>query len=195
MNRSICCVLALCGAIAPPAAAQTVQEPVSSEAPPPVFELTPEAYIQLDWRAYPDSPAAPGTRRLAFNTFEVRRVRAGVAGQWLGARYEFTVDPQDIDGTLVKDAYVEFRPGSYEIRFGQFKPPGSRDYGTSARQADFLERTALGGSLSTHRDLGASLHGDVGQNVDYDVGMFAGDNNGASSRSGLMGAGRLEWEP
>jgi hypothetical protein len=122
-------------------------------------------------------------------------MRAGATGRWRGARFELTVDPQDVYGTLVKDAYVEFRPGSYEIRFGQFKPPGSRDYGTSARQTDFLERTALGGSLSAQRDLGISLHGDIGQHVDYDVGVFAGDNNGTSSRSGLTGAGRLEWEP
>ena len=122
-------------------------------------------------------------------------MRAGATGRWRGARFELTVDPQDVDGTLVKDAYVEFRPGSYEIRFGQFKPPGSRDYGTSARQTDFLERTALGASLSAQRDLGVSLHGDIGQQFDYDVGVFAGDNNGASSRSGLTGAGRLEWEP
>jgi len=195
MNRYVCCFLGLCASIAAPAAGQTVQEPAPPEPPPPVFELMPEAYIQLDWRGYPESPVTPGTGRLEFNTFEVRRMRAGATGQWRGMRFEFTLDPQDIDGTLVKDAYVEFRPGSYEIRFGQFKPSGSRDYGTSARQADFLERAALGGSLSTQRDLGVSLHGDVGQYFDYDVGVFAGDNNGASSRSGVTGAGRLEWEP
>jgi hypothetical protein len=186
-------LLALCMAFAAPAAGQTVQEPTEPE--PPIFELVPEAYIQLDWRAYPDWPVVPGTARLEFSTVEVRRLRAGASGQWRGIRFELTVDPQDIDGTLVKDAYAEFRPGSYEIRFGQFKPPGSRDYGTSARDTDFLERTALGRSLSAQRDLGVSLHGDVGQHVDYDVGIFTGDNNGTSSRSGLTGAGRLEWEP
>lgn len=196
MSRQISGVLALCAAVAAPAAAgQNVQEPAAREPAPPVFELIPEAYIQLDWRAYPESPVTPGTGRLEFDAFEVRRMRAGASGRWRGARFEFTVDPQDVDGTLVKNAYVEFRPRSYEIRFGQFKPPGSRDYGTSARQTDFLERTALGGSLSAQRDLGVSLHGDLGQQFDYDVGVFAGDNNGASSRSGLTGAGRLEWEP
>ena len=195
MTGNICRFLALCAVIAAPAAGQNAQEPKKPQPPPPVFELIPEAYIQLDWRAYPESSVAPGTGRLEFNTFEVRRMRAGATGRWRGARFELTLDPQDVDGTLVKDAYVEVRPGSYEIRFGQFKPPGSRDYGTSARQHDFLERTALGGSLSAQRDLGVSLHGDIGQHVDYDVGVFAGDNNGASSRSGLTGAGRLEWEP
>ena len=196
MKGDVCRVLALCAVVAAPAAAgQQAQEPNQPEPPPPVFELIPEAYIQLDWRAYPESPVAPGTGRLEFNTFEVRRMRAGATGRWRGARFELTVDPQDVSGTLVKDAYVEFRPGSYELRLGQFKPPGSRDYGTSARQTDFIERTALGTAFSAQRDLGVSLHGDLGQLFDYDAGVFAGDNNGASSRSGLTGAGRLEWEP
>ena len=117
-------------------AGQTAQEPPEAAAAA-CSNSTPEAYIQLDWRGYPDSPVAPGTGRLEFDTFEVRRLRAGVDGQWRGVRFEFTLDPQDLDGTLVKDAYAEFRPGSYEIRFGQFKPPGSREYGTSARQTGF----------------------------------------------------------
>jgi hypothetical protein len=117
---------------APVLAGQSGQEAPSS--PPPTFELAPKAYIQLDWRAYPDSPVTPGTGRLAFDTFEVRRLRAGVDGQWRGARFDFTIDPSDLDGTFVKDAYVEFRPGSYEIRIGQFKPPSTRDYSTSARR-------------------------------------------------------------
>jgi Phosphate-selective porin O and P len=194
MTTHVCSVLALCVATAAPAmAGQSAQE--APEPPPPVFELVPEAYIQLDWRSYPEWPVSPGPGRLEFNTFEVRRLRAGVNGQWRGVQFELTFDPQDLDGTLVKDAYAEFRPGSYEIRFGQFKPPGSRDYSTSARQTDFLERAALGRALSAQRDVGVALHGDLGQRFDYDVGLFAGDNNGSTRRSGVTGAGRLEWEP
>lgn len=194
MMRHVFAAAAVCFAIAAPAAGgQNAQE--APDPPPPVFELVPEAYIQLDWRGYPQSPVTPGTGRLEFNTFEIRRLRAGVDGQWRGVQFELTVDPQDVDGTLVKDAYAEFRPGTYEIRFGQFKPPGSREYGASARQADFLERAALGRALSARRDLGLALHGDLGQTFDYDAGLFAGDNNGSSRRSGLTAAGRLEWEP
>jgi hypothetical protein len=194
MTRSACLVLAICSVIAAPAVAGqgAEQTPAPLE---PVFELVPEAYIQLDWRAFPESPVTPGTGRLAFDTFEVRRLRAGVKGQWHGARYELTLDPQDLDGTLVKDAYVELRPGSYEIRIGQFKPPGSREYGTSARQTDLVERAGLGRELAAQRDLGAALHGDLGRSFDYEVGLFAGDNNGSRDRSGLTAAGRLEWEP
>ena len=196
MTQSTWALLAICLAFAAPVAAgQNAAQSKEPEPPPPVFELVPEAYIQLDWRTYPESPVAPGTGRLEFATFEVRRLRAGAAGQWRGVHFELTLDPQDVDGTLVKDAYGEFRPGGYEIRFGQFKPPGSRDYGTSARQTDFLERSALGRALSAQRDLGVALHGDIGRHFDYDIGAFFGDNNGSSRRSGLTGAGRLEWEP
>lgn len=184
----------LAAAVAMPAAAGQAS-PEQAKTPPPVFEMTPEAYLQLDWRNYVDSPVAPGSGRLAFETFEVRRLRAGVNGHWRAIVFEVTLDPQDIGGTLVKDAYGEWRRGGYEFRVGQFKPPGSRDYGTSARQLDFLERAGLGLSLAAQRDLGAMLHGDLGRQFDYDVGLFAGDNNGSSRRAGLTGAARLEWEP
>ena len=94
MNQYVCCCLGLCASIAAPASGQTVQEPAPPEPPPPVFELTPEAYFQLDWRGYPESPVTPGTGRLEFNTFEVRRMRAGATGQWRGMRFELTLDPQ-----------------------------------------------------------------------------------------------------
>jgi len=194
MTGRPCWLLLFCLTTGAPAlAGQNVRE--APKPPPPTFELAPEAYIQLDWREYPESPVTPGTGRLAFDTFEIRRLRAGVDGQWRGVRFEFTIDPRDLDGTFVKDAYVEFRPGSYEIRLGQFKPPSTRDYATSARRLDFLERAALGRALTAQRDIGVALHGKLGLKFDYDVGLFAGDNNGSSRRSDVTGAGRLEWEP
>lgn len=193
MSASRLALFIVCWAVAAlPAAGQNPEQPKS---PPPTFEVVPEAYIQLDWRSYVDSPVTPGSGRLDFDTFEVRRLLAGVDGRFRGVRFEFTMDPLDIDGTFVKDAYAEIRPGGYEIRFGQFKPPGSREYGTSARSLDLLERAALGRVLAMQRDLGVSLHGDVGRRFDYEVGMFAGDDNGSSRRSGVTGAGRLEFEP
>ena len=182
----------LCGLAVPAGAGQRSEPPAP---PPATFELVPEAYIQLDWRAYPQSPIAPGTGRLPFDTFEVRRLRAGVDGRWRGVRFELTTDPQDLDGTFVKDAYGEIRPGRFEIRFGQFKVPGSREYQTSAKTLDFLERAALGRVLAPQRDLGVAVHGEFRRRFDYEIGLFAGDHNGSTRRSGLTGAGRLEWEP
>lgn len=163
----------------------------------PEFEIAPGGYIQLDWRGYPSWDVTPGTGRLQFDTFEVRRLRAGVDGRWRRLAFEFTVDPQDVDdgATLVKDAYGEIRIRSYRVRAGQFKPPGSREYGTSARNLDFLERAAFAQSLSAQRDIGAMVHGRIHKSIDYEAGLFAGDEIGSRERSGLLGAGRLEWKP
>lgn len=162
---------------------------------PRAFKVAPRAYIQLDWRGYPNWTVAPGTGRLEFNTFEIRRLHGGIDGTWRRVAFEVTIDPQDVDGTVVKDAYAEIRAGTYRIRVGQFKPPGSREYASAARILDLLERAGFVRSLAAQRDLGAMVHGNIGRRIDYDVGLFAGDNNGSNRRSGLTAAGRLEWEP
>jgi phosphate-selective porin len=159
------------------------------------FEITPTAYVQLDFRAFPDWPIEPGTARLKFDTVEVRRVRAGVDGSWKRYAFELSIDPTDEDGTVVKDAYGQLRAGGYRIRAGQFKLPGSREYATSARNTDFMERAGLASSLAAQRDIGVMVLGRLTRRIDYQAGVFAGDDNGENDRAGLTAAGRLEWEP
>jgi len=184
----------LCVGIAHDAVAQQEKDTKEQR---PEFEIMPGGYIQLDWRGYPSWDVTPGTGRLQFDTFEVRRLRAGVDGRWRRVAFELTIDPQDVDdgATLVKDAYGEIRIRNYRLRAGLFKPPGSREYGTAARNLDFLERTGLAQSLAAQRDVGAMVHGRARKRIDYEVGLFAGDKNGSRERSGLVGAGRVEWEP
>jgi phosphate-selective porin len=185
----VLCVFAWIGFVREAAA----QGPAQEKDNRPEFEISPGGYIQLDWRGYPSWDVTPGTGRLQFDTFEVRRLRAGVDGRWKRLSFEFTIDPQDVDdgATLVKDAYAEFRLRNYRLRAGQFKPPGSREYGASARNLDFLERAALAQSLAAQRDIGAMVHGRLRRPLDYEVGVFAGDNNGSGNRSGLMAVGRV----
>jgi hypothetical protein len=166
-----------------------------AQQPPSEFELTPTGYVQLDFRAFPDWSVSPGTGRLNRDTFEVRRLRGGVDGSWRRWSFEFSIDPLDEDGILIKDAYAQMRVGAYRVRAGQFKLPGSRAYGTSARNTDLLERATLATSLAARRDVGVSVLGRLGPHVDYQAGLFAGDDNGESHRAGLTAAGRLEWEP
>jgi phosphate-selective porin len=109
--------------------------------------------------------------------------------------FEFTVDPMDdFDDTLIKDAYVEIRfTRAVRRRGGQFKLPGSREYGTSARSLDFLERSAFAQSIAPGRDIGGMAFGELGRRFAYEAGLFAGDANGRNSRSGITAAGRLVW--
>ena len=138
---------------------------------------------------------ATGSGRLEYETFGVRRARVGVDGQWRQMSFEFTVDPMDdFDDTLIKDAYIQIRfTRALRLRGGQFKLPGSREYGTSARSLDFLERSAFAQSIAPGRDIGGLVYGQLGRRFAYEAGLFAGDANGRNSRSGITSAGRLVW--
>jgi phosphate-selective porin len=163
-------------------------------APVPAFTIAPRAYVQFDWRGYPEWDVVPGSGRLNHDTVEVRRVRLGVEGQLRRVSFEVTLDPQDAEGVLVKDAYAQARfSRALRVRAGQFKLPGSREYGRSARTMDFMERAALADSVSAGRDIGGSIDGEVGRRLAYDAGVFAGDGNGRVARAGVTGAGRVEF--
>ena len=115
-------------AVSRPVAAQSTQEEGARQTP--VFEVAPRAYVQFDWRGYPEWPIEPGGGRLQFDTFEVRRARIGVDGRWRRLSFEVAVDPQDVDDdTVLKDAYGQFRfSRALRLRVGQFKIPAGREY-------------------------------------------------------------------
>ena len=171
--------------------------PVSAQdapAPDPVFTIAPRAYVQFDRRGYPEWDVLPGTGRLNHDTLEMRRVRVGVEGQLRRVSFEVTIDPQDTDGVLVKDAYAQLRLSrALRLRAGQFKLPGSREYGRSARTIDFLERAALADSAASGRDIGGSVYGEISRRLAYEAGLFAGDGNGRAARASATGAGRVEY--
>lgn len=182
---------ALIGLLAPKALAQNTE---TTPGPNTVFDIAPRGYVQFDWRGFPDWPVTPGSARLNFDTLQVRRARVGVDGRLGRMAYEFTVDPQDLDDTFVRDAYGRWRLSTrFELQIGQFKLPGSRDYLESARNFDFMERPALSQVAAAGRDLGGMVLGDLGS-LEYQAGLFAGDGRGRGSRAKLTSAGRVVWD-
>ena len=181
-------VIALVILAASPALAQESPEP------DPAFTIAPRAYVQFDWRGYPEWDIATGTGRLTYDTLDVRRARFGVDGQWRRVSFELTVDPQDEDGVTVKDAYAQARfTRAFRVRVGQFKIPGSREYGRSARTIDFLERAAVAQFAAAGRDIGGVAYGEIGRRLTYEAGVFMGDGNGRAFRAGTTGVGRVEF--
>lgn len=171
-----------------------IATPGYGQPPQPEFEISARGYVQFDWRAYPGWDVRTGSGRLNHDRLEVRRARIGAEGRWKRVSFELTVDPQDADGVLVKDAYAQLRfSRAVRLRLGQFKVPGGREYQTSARSIDFLERAALSESLAAGRDLGGMLTGEIGSRFEYQAGVFAGDGNGRRARAQATGAGRAEW--
>ena len=186
--RRIAAAILLVACAAPGADAQ------ETPAPEPAFEVAPRGYVQIDWRGYPDWPIPTGTGRLNHEPVEVRRARVGIDGRWQRVSFEVTVDPQDDDGVMVKDAYAQMRfTRAVRMRVGQFKVPGSREYGRSARTIDFMERAPVADTLAAGRDIGGVAFGEIGRRVTYEAGVFAGDGNGRAARAGATGAGRVEF--
>ena len=191
IQRGLACAVIAC-ALVRPAHAQQGTETLGRNTS---FEVTPRGYIQLDWRGFPDWTVQPDTGRLDRAAFEVRRLRFGVDGRWQRITYEVTIDPQDGDGVFVKDAYGQIRlPAGLRLRVGQFKLPGSREYGEAARSLDFLERSSLAASAAPGRDIGAMVTGALGRRMEYQGGLVAGDGNGRAARADLTSAGRLAWD-
>lgn len=198
--RTIRIALALyCAVWVPPGAAdaqdvQDAQAETADAGSTDGFTIAPRGYVQFDWRGFPDWTVAAGTGRLDRDTLEVRRARVGVDGEWGRLSYELTVDPAEADGVDVRDAYGQWRfSRALRVRLGQFKLPGSREYGRSARTLDYLERSALALAVAPGRDIGAMVTGRLGRRLGYEAGLFAGDGNGRRSRAGVTGVARAEW--
>lgn len=171
----------------------------AQDEPPPVSErplsIAPGGYVQFDMRTFPDWGVASGTGRLDRAALEVRRIRAELEGAWRRFDFELSVDPQDTDGALVKDAYLQIRLGTVvRIRGGQFKVPGSREYDVSARDLDFLERSMLAADLAPGRDAGVQVELRPSGRFRYQAGVFAGDGADRDDRAGLTTAGRVTWD-
>src|SRR5688572_22253298 len=122
----------------------------------------------LNWRdANPDQPMEDGEA-------DLRRLRLGLEGEWKRLSFEVQGDVSPDDGHL-KDAWMGLRLSrAFRLRVGNMKVPVSREWLTSARRTDFVERSLLATALAPGRDWGVMLHGRAGP-FDYEAGGFRGD--------------------
>ena len=129
--RNIATIVALLFVVATASRAEAQQQATAETQTPANqrFEITPRGYVQFDWRGFPGWTVTPDTGRLEPDTLDVRRLRAGIDGRWRQWSFEASVDPlDDLDDTLIKDAYVQYRVSrELRLRGGQFKLPGGRE--------------------------------------------------------------------
>jgi phosphate-selective porin OprO/OprP len=134
------------------------------------FQLRLRGYLQADGRFYADDQDHLGT-----DTFLMRRVRPIFEGT-VYKNFDFRIMP-DFGGSTptLFDAYLNARlwPEA-QLRIGKYKPPVGLERLQSATDLLFVER-GLPTNLVPNRDIGAQLHGDLGEGVfTYAVGVFNG---------------------
>jgi phosphate-selective porin OprO/OprP len=116
------------------------------------------------------------------DTFLLRRVRPIIEGTVFNI-LDFRLTPDFAGGrTVIQDAYVDahFLPW-LQLKGGKFKTPFGIERLQSASNIRFVER-ALPNNLVPNRDIGAELHGDLGQGLlSYSFAWLNGVNDGRSS--------------
>jgi phosphate-selective porin len=172
-------------------------KPFSLEKPSAGFKIALKGYVQADFSSYQDWSAedADGTSSLPPD-FEWQRARLGLEGEWRRLSFEVDVDPAFDKGDELKDAWIGLRLSkAIQLRGGNIKVPVSPEFLVSPAKTDFVERAAVVDSIGPSRDWGALVHGEISRVLEYQAGVFAGDDRSGDRRAGTTGAGRLVLKP
>lgn len=97
---------------------------------------------------------------------------------------------------ILEDYFVDWVPESYfGLRVGQYKVPFLMQELTSSGRQQFVDRSLTTGFFNLARDIGATLHGDIGSyGMNYSVFMMNGDGINTLNRNrGQMVGMRWEW--
>ena len=109
------------------------------------------------------------------DTFLIRRLRPYIEGTLFGL-VDYRLQPDFAGGAAaVLDAYIDLHPQPWlRLRVGKMKAPIGLERLQSDADLPFMER-ALDQNLSTTRDVGAQLWGDIAEGiVNYSVGVYNG---------------------
>jgi phosphate-selective porin OprO and OprP len=141
------------------------------------FQLRIRGVVQADGRAFfataPNQPLP--------DQFLVRRARPILEGT-IGDFVDFRILPEFGQGNFqLLDAYVDLRPWKWlALRGGKYKTPFGLERLQQEQYLLFVER-GLPQNLVPDRDIGAALHGTVGDGVLlYEAGIFNGTVDGGN---------------
>jgi phosphate-selective porin OprO/OprP len=141
------------------------------------FELRMQGLLQVDGRRLFGSDDA--ALRDKTDTFLIRRARLYIDATVLGL-VDARIMPDFGNNTVaLLDAYADIHPTPWlRLRVGKFKPP----IGLERLQTDAyvpLPERALDSNLSTQRDVGAELWGDIANAaIHYELAWFNGNPDG-----------------
>ena len=141
------------------------------------FQLRIRGVVQADGRAY----FATANNQPLPDQFLIRRARPILEGT-IGDFVDFRILPEFGQGNFqLLDAYIDLRPWKWlALRGGKYKTPFGLERLQQEQFLLFVER-GLPQNLVPDRDIGASLHGDVGGGMLlYEAGVFNGTVDGGN---------------
>jgi phosphate-selective porin OprO/OprP len=159
------------------------------------YQLRIKGLLQVDGRRI----FGDDTLGMNVNTFLIRRARPILAGTVLGL-VDFNLTPDFGNNSVVLyDAYADIHPFPWlRLRVGKFKPPVGLERLQSDADMTFIERSLIA-NLSTSRDVGFQIYGDIAGVVRYEGAVLNGNANSANtdidSDNAKTFAGRIFIQP
>ncbi|HXJ19876.1 MAG TPA: porin [Polyangia bacterium] len=161
-----------------------------------LYQIRFKGQMQFDGRRFFTSDP---TLQNSGDTFLMRRVRPIIAGTLWGLT-DFMLVPDFGNNTVaLYDAYMDTHPWPWlRLRVGKFKGPIGLERLQSDSDLVFIER-ALDSNLSSQREVGVQLWGDVLGIAHYDIGVYNGNADGSLADVDINHAktyaGRLFLQP
>ena len=151
------------------------------------------------------------------HSLQIRRLRVVLQGNVFSPhvryRFQFGFSPNDMQNGLpsdvgsirrnpLRDFRIEFdRLRDFNVWFGQFKAPFSRQRMLSSSDMNLVDRAITNAEFTLDRDLGVQVMskdvGGLGHRIAYYAGVFFGEGRNAFELTdpGLLYVGRLEINP
>lgn len=114
-------------------------------------------------------------------SFDLRRVRVNFTGNLLKKQFSYQVQNDfrsSEGGGQMKDAWLQWNSDEANLRFGQTKIPFSRQELVSSSNLQFIDRSIVNDVFAPSRQIGALLHGPLGDAGTYYLGAFNGESEG-----------------
>lgn len=170
------------------------------------FSLKINSYGQFRYTYFDKDQEIPGNAEDR-SSFRVRRARIKLTGTamepWVFYQLQWeTAGSSSSLRDYFIDVYDKKNLPEIGLKFGQFKPPFSRQFLTSSQLQIFPERAITndqsGNDFSFDRDQGVAIHGKPwgeSPNIEYTTGLFNGNGQNQTDNLdvGLLWVSRLDW--
>lgn len=126
--------------------------------------------------------------------FQVPHARIKVSGK-LDGGFSYNVHFDAAASSKVVDAFIGYKMSdNANVTIGIQKPGVSYEFLTPPHKIDFVTRSTVVSTLTTHRDIGVKFHGGLADDFNYTFGIYNGNGYGANDNNKFFYIGRLDYD-
>lgn len=126
--------------------------------------------------------------------FQVPHARIQLNGK-LDGGFSYNVHFDAAASSKVVDAFIGYKMSDKaNVTIGIQKPGVSYEFLMAPHKVDFVTRSTVVSTLTTHRDIGVKFHGGLTDEFNYTFGIYNGNGYGPNDNNKFFYAGRLHYD-